>query len=111
MVESLVGNIGSTSQSVYIKDAAKVHHRLTQIHPFHDGNGRCARGLHNILMKYGHLPLICIDQDSTADYFCSLRKADLENNIDDLSIFFMRQELSADAKLHGSFLMQNISEE
>lgn len=42
-----------------IKIAAYCHARITDIHPFRDGNGRLARLIMNvILMKEGHLPVI-----------------------------------------------------
>lgn len=111
MVEMLVDNAEDISYSEYIQSLAKVHHRLTQIHPFSDGNGRCARGFHNMLMKHKKLPPIYIDIKSSEEYFRCLGKADLENDTEDLSVFFMRQVLSADARLHESLLATGVFNE
>jgi Fic family protein len=56
--------------------SAVVHHRLTQIHPFDDGNGRVARLWANfILLKAGFTPLI-IRTESKEDYLTALAQAD-----------------------------------
>lgn len=56
--------------------AAWLHHRFTQIHPFQDGNGRVARTLATlVLLKAGSLPLV-VTNDQRADYIEVLRTAD-----------------------------------
>lgn len=56
--------------------AAWLHHRFTQIHPFQDGNGRVARTLATlVLLKAGSLPLV-VTNDQRADYINALRTAD-----------------------------------
>lgn len=43
-------------------EAAWLHHRFTQIHPFQDGNGRVARALATlVLIKHGWFPLVIRD--------------------------------------------------
>ncbi|MBL8233010.1 MAG: Fic family protein [Bryobacterales bacterium] len=57
-------------------EAAWLHHRFTQIHPFADGNGRVARALASlVLIKDGWFPLV-IDRDDRARYIDALEKAD-----------------------------------
>ncbi len=56
--------------------AAWLHHRFTQIHPFQDGNGRVARALTSlILIKDGLFPLV-ITRDDRKNYIQALEKAD-----------------------------------
>lgn len=56
--------------------AAWLHHRFTQIHPFQDGNGRVARALATLVfVKDGLFPLI-ITADIRASYIEALEKAD-----------------------------------
>jgi len=56
--------------------AAWLHHRFTQIHPFQDGNGRVARALASLIfLKHGLFPLI-ITTDDRPNYIQALEKAD-----------------------------------
>jgi Fic family protein len=56
--------------------AAWLHHRFTQIHPFQDGNGRVARALASlVLIKDGLFPLV-VTRDKKPQYIDSLEAAD-----------------------------------
>ncbi len=58
-------------------DAAWLHHRFTQIHPFADGNGRVARALaRRVLIKRGWFPVIIKRDDPQRRYIEALEKAD-----------------------------------
>ena len=57
-------------------NAAWLHHRFTQIHPFQDGNGRVARALATIVfLKAGWFPLV-INSDQRDEYISALEAAD-----------------------------------
>jgi Fic family protein len=57
-------------------EAAWLHHRFTQIHPFADGNGRVARAISSLVfIKAGWFPLIIRREDKTR-YIEALEKAD-----------------------------------
>lgn len=57
-------------------EAAWLHHRFTQIHPFQDGNGRVARSLATLIfLRAGWFPLV-VTRDDRADYIDALEKAD-----------------------------------
>jgi Fic family protein len=57
-------------------EAAWLHHRFTQIHPFADGNGRVARAISSLVfIKAGWFPLIIKREDKTR-YIEALEKAD-----------------------------------
>lgn len=57
-------------------EAAWLHHRFTQIHPFQDGNGRVARALASlVLIRAGLFPLV-VPRDEKAIYLESLERAD-----------------------------------
>lgn len=59
-----------------IVEAAWLHHRFVQIHPFTDGNGRTARCLASmVLIKAGWLPLV-VTRDDKLDYYKALQDAD-----------------------------------
>ena len=70
-----------------LEAAARYHHRLTQIHPFVNGNGRHARISADTLLKdyYGHLPIdwakgntLEISGARRKDYITALRAADAQ---------------------------------
>jgi hypothetical protein len=56
--------------------AAWLHHRFTQIHPFQDGNGRVARAIASlVLVKGGLFPLV-VTRDDKPLYLDALEAAD-----------------------------------
>jgi len=57
-------------------EAAWLHHRFSQIHPFQDGNGRVCRALASlVLIQSGLFPLI-VTRDEKNDYLDALEAAD-----------------------------------
>ena len=57
-------------------EAAWLHHRFTQIHPFQDGNGRVARLLASLIfLRAGGFP-VSVHRDTRAEYIEALEKAD-----------------------------------
>ena len=70
-------------------EAAWLHHRFTQIHPFQDGNGRIARALATLIfIKVNWLPLVVRDRDR-GDYIAALEEAD-EGQLLPLVAFFAK---------------------
>lgn len=68
-------------------EAAFLHHRFTQIHPFQDGNGRVARALASLVfLRKGDFPFVVRDEERAA-YIDALEEADRGNL--DLLIEFM----------------------
>jgi hypothetical protein len=63
-------------------EAAWLHHRFAQIHPFQDGNGRVARSLATLVfLKAGWFPLVVLsdqqdENESRKGYITALEKAD-----------------------------------
>jgi Fic family protein len=61
-----------------IELAALLHHKIANIHPFFDGNGRTARLVMNLLlMQYGY-PLVIILKNDRKKYYDVLEKADAD---------------------------------
>ncbi len=57
-------------------EAAWLHHRFTQIHPFQDGNGRVARALASLVsIGAGWFPLV-VTRDHRENYITALEEAD-----------------------------------
>jgi Fic family protein len=60
-------------------EAAWLHHRFTQIHPFQDGNGRVARALASLVfIRAGWFPLV-IDRDQREKYIRALEASDVND--------------------------------
>lgn len=60
-------------------EAAWLHHRFTQIHPFADGNGRVARAITSLVfIKAGWFPLV-VTRDDRSRYIDALETADAED--------------------------------
>jgi Fic family protein len=62
-----------------VEIAAKAHYRLTDIHPFDDGNGRIARLLLNYVLLMFNYPMVIIKSDDKGNYLKSLNEADAGN--------------------------------
>ncbi len=61
-------------------EAAWLHHRFAQIHPFIDGNGRIARALSSaVFLKEDYLVLVVRDEEHREPYLDALRAADKGN--------------------------------
>jgi Fic family protein len=75
-------------------EAAWLHHRFTQIHPFQDGNGRVARALASLVfISAGWFPLV-ITRDDRVQYLDALEVADT-NGLSDLIQFFAARQKKA----------------
>lgn len=59
-----------------IELAAILHHKLVNIHPFADGNGRTARLLMNIILLQTGYPLVIILKNDRRKYYSTLAQAD-----------------------------------
>ncbi|HET8887463.1 MAG TPA: Fic family protein [Candidatus Angelobacter sp.] len=69
-------------------EAAWLHHRFTQIHPYQDGNGRVARALASLLfIKAGWFPVV-VTREDRARYIDVLELSD-EGNIQSLITLFV----------------------
>lgn len=86
---------GHTEQGVPPEvEAAWLHHRFTQIHPFQDGNGRIARSLASLVfLRSGWFPLL-IHRDDREAYIDALEAAD-SGDLSALLLLFSRAEKRA----------------
>ena len=75
-------------------EAAWLHHRFTQIHPFQDGNGRMARTLASLIfLRAGLFPLV-IHRDERDAYIDALEAAD-KCELNELVQLFTRAQKKA----------------
>jgi Fic family protein len=57
--------------------AAMLHHKLANIHPFFDGNGRTSRLAMNVILMHEGYPLVVILKNDRKKYYRVLERADL----------------------------------
>lgn len=83
-VKNYYENIKNISMSEYIMHVARVHHRITQIHPFSEGNGRTSRAFMNIQLVRASMLPIYIKVEDKDDYLNALSIADKDGLYDEL---------------------------
>jgi Fic family protein len=73
-------------------EAAWLHHRFAQIHPFQDGNGRVARALASLVfLRTRWFPLV-VNRDDRGEYIESLEQADKGDLAPLVNLFAMIQK-------------------
>lgn len=88
-IKALHSNLHTVSVSEFVKQVARIHHKITVIHPFPEGNGRTSRAFMNVQLVHAGLPPIYITVDNKAAYIAALSRADDEKDYDELyEIFF-----------------------
>lgn len=88
-VQELMKEKDEISMAMFIERTVKIHHKLTIIHPFDDGNGRIARVFLNWLFKIKGLPPVYLKYESKERYYDALQCVDLNNDYEQLKeVFF-----------------------
>ena len=89
-------------------EAAWLHHRFTQIHPFQDGNGRVARAITSaVFLRADYLVLVVRDEEHRERYLDALEAADrgdLKPLVDlfaDIQISDLQEAIAALRELRG----------
>ncbi len=72
------------TMSEYIKRVVRIHHRITVIHPFPEGNGRTARAFMNAQLVSAGITPIYIKVEDKKDYIAALSRADQSGDFDEL---------------------------
>ena len=103
-VQFLVNNAENISLSEFIDRAVRIHHRMTVIHPFSDGNGRVTRAFLNWLFKLRGLPPVYIKFENKQKYFDALSEADTTKNFNSLVEVFYREILRSMYELNSKFI-------
>ena len=74
--------------------------RLTVIHPFADGNGRCSRAILTWIFRLKGLPPIYIKFPEKEKYYEGLKNIDTSNNWDKLYGILMRETIKSSIQLN-----------
>ncbi|MHC1772106.1 MAG: ImmA/IrrE family metallo-endopeptidase [Flexilinea sp.] len=83
----------------YIEWAVRVHHRLTVIHPYPDGNGRTSRAFLNLMLIKRNLPPVFFDNREKNNYKAALAYADQYQDYTKLYEVFYRVMLKSNSDL------------
>ncbi|QAA34895.1 ImmA/IrrE family metallo-endopeptidase [Clostridium manihotivorum] len=102
-LKELINKMNSMSISEYVEEAVKIHHKITVIHPFVDGNGRCSRVMLNWLFKIKGLPPVYLKYENKDYYYEALKEADLNNDYSYLCEVFYREILKSMIQLNTKF--------
>jgi Zn-dependent peptidase ImmA (M78 family)/fido (protein-threonine AMPylation protein) len=83
-VEQLLEGADKLSNSAYLEEVMKIHHQITQIHPFRDGNGRSSRAMMNWMLRIKGLPPVYFKVSEKGFYYEALKKADEKHDYKEL---------------------------
>lgn len=104
-IKKVIEMIDLLSITEYIDEVVKIHHRITVIHPFVDGNGRIARCMLNWLFRLKGLPPVYLKYDRKEKYYEALELADLRNDYSELNNVFYSEILNSMIQLNSRFLL------
>lgn len=99
-IESLINEKEQLTIAEYLKKCVFIHHTLTKVHPFEDGNGRISRAVMNWLLKLKGLPPIYVEYDKKEDYYEALTEAD-KYDYSKLELYFMNKLLVSFVELNA----------
>lgn len=100
----LLENSENKSVSDFIKEVVKIHHNITVVHPFSDGNGRVSRSLLNWLLHQKGIYPIYVSIEKKCEYLSFLEIADTTGNLDSLIEFIIEEIINSDIILNNSIL-------
>jgi Zn-dependent peptidase ImmA (M78 family)/fido (protein-threonine AMPylation protein) len=103
-IEEIIDRIEVFSLTDYIDEIVKLHHRLTVMHPFSDGNGRVSRAVLNWMFKYKKLPPVYIKLIAKDEYYKALESAD-QGDYNELYVVFYRAIINSLVQLNKSFCL------
>jgi len=80
LMQSLIDWMRKKRKTLHpVELAAILHHRLANIHPFFDGNGRTSRLVMNIILMQAGFPLVVVLKNDRKKYYRTLAEADKGN--------------------------------
>lgn len=91
LVENLMRDADQLTISEFVFQALKIRHRVTQIHPFRDGNGRSSRALLNWMLREKRLPPIYFKLSEKGLYYSALECADKHGDYTELLRITIRE--------------------
>lgn len=98
-VQALLACADTLNNSEYIEWIVRIHHRMTVIHAFRDGNGRTSRTFINMLLLRRHMPPVFFQDKAKMEYKDALAVADATGKYENLYEIFYRGLLISNAAL------------
>lgn len=95
----------SLTLTKYVEEVVKIHHAITVVHPFRDGNGRVSRVMLNWIFKLKDLPPVYIKYDRKEEYFDGLKDADINANYEKLTAVFLKNIIYSLIELNEGFVL------
>lgn len=83
LTRNFIAWLEQTQNENPVKIASDAHYKFVSIHPFVDGNGRCARLLMNLILVIHGYPMAIIKNEDRSEYLTSLEKAQTKNDLSD----------------------------
>lgn len=105
LIRELVSRKDVISVSDYVNEVVKIHHKITVIHPFHDGNGRISRAMLNFLFRLKKLPPVYIKLNDKEAYYDALKMSDLEGDYTSLQEVFYKELFRSIIQLNSKFIV------
>lgn len=102
-VARVLNNKDNFSVTEYVDEVVKIHHKLTQIHPFIDGNGRLTRAFLNWMFKEKNLPPVYIKACNKSEYISALSIADVEKKYEKINEVFYREIIKSLIELNAKY--------
>lgn len=91
-IDEYIERVEDYSFSEALEHAVRIHHRITQIHPFTDGNGRVSRAVLNWLIKLKNLPPVYVESKDKSRYLETMQIAD-QGEFGPLTNYFLERLL------------------
>ena len=101
-IQALLAQADTLKNSEYVEWVVRIHHRMTVIHAFRDGNGRTSRTFINMLLLRRHMPPVFFRDKAKTEYKDALATADATDKYEDLYETFYRGLLISNAALSDS---------
>lgn len=93
-IDAFLANSDSLLPSEYLERVLDIHHDLTIVHPFRDGNGRSLRAFANLMFLRRGLPPVLFTDKTKDLYKGALGKADETGNRDALYELYYKERCS-----------------
>ena len=97
-MKSILDSMDTIPLSDFVEQIVRLHHKLTVIHPFGDGNGRTLRAFLNLLLIKRKVIPVYIKVDDKDDYLNALSSAD-GGSYDDLVMIIYKAVIKAHSEL------------
>lgn len=100
-IKEIFSKKNSMSLSKHLESLFKIHHDLTVIHPFIDGNGRTLRVFLNIQLMMSGVSPVYVKVEEKKEYLKALETADVKGNCDALFEFMFKILMRTNMELNS----------